>query len=175
VWWACCSALSAGRGGEGEWLGAAPSPARWGDGPLWSDDCILPSPSSLAPWRRLVCSGGGVCMRRPESFWELISGVLRRLLFAVMSGLKGVGHRSLCFARRALCCCPCCGGYRRRPRRIWRRCSWTGSRFIRRSRVLSTRLQDQIVFLFLWGPFCNCVTDRCDMEAVSGSFATPLR
>jgi hypothetical protein len=33
----------------------------------------------------------------------------------------------------------------------------------------------RLYFYFFGGFFYNCVTDRCDNEAVSGSFATPLR
>jgi hypothetical protein len=97
------------------------------------------------------------------SSWELLGVSLRRFTAAasaVTSGLKGVGHRSLCFDRRSLCCCHGCGGSRRRPRRIWRWSSWTGSRFVSGSRVLSALLQSQLVI---------------GIETVSGSFETPLR
>jgi hypothetical protein len=63
------------------------------------------SSSPLLPWR---LGGDGFatgvcgCLRRAESSWEFFSGVLRRLPSAVTSGLKGVGHRSLCFDRRSL-------------------------------------------------------------------------
>jgi hypothetical protein len=76
------------------------------------------------------------------SIWEFLGVFLRRLTVAataVTFGLKGVGHRFLCFDRYS-CCCLCYGGSWRRPRRIWRRSSGTGSRFVRGSRVLSALL-----------------------------------
>jgi hypothetical protein len=58
----------------------------------------------LLPWRSggvrfiLVEASARVCLRAPR---ELLSGGLRRMVSVTPSGLKGVGHHSLCFARRA--------------------------------------------------------------------------
>jgi hypothetical protein len=134
--------------------------------------------------RCLPCSsghgGGGllVSMEAPPSSPRELLGRFSPAATAAGSvipyGLKGVGHHSRCFSRRAhFAAADGAVAMDGDLVGIWRLSSWTGSRFYTRSRILSVLLLGLFVFLLLWGALCKSVTHRCGNEAASGSFKTP--
>jgi hypothetical protein len=92
--------LLAGRGGKGEWRVAVRSPVSPGRGPLlWIAAALLPRSSGR--------SGGGpmVLVEAPPSstgeLFRSFSPAAKAACSVVPTGIKGVGHHSLCFSRRA--------------------------------------------------------------------------
>jgi hypothetical protein len=122
--------------------------------------------------------GGGLLVSveaPPSSPRELLGRFSPAAGSVVPYGLKGVGHHSRSFSRRAhFATADGAVAMDGDLVGIWRLSSWTGSRFYTRSRVLSVLLLGLFVFLLLWGgALCKSVTDRCGNEAASGSFETP--